>query len=365
MFTTVVGRYRRSRRLLGVLVLLLLACGLLYPIRVPAQLNYALRPSTPSLQQPGGFANPNFAFDATTVTFAGAAHTSPCHVECTTPHVTTTTWSGFPGGYIPTQLTVNWRASASYVLLNGTAAGSVEAKVEYSLNGGGSWQVLEQFSDTSPGNLSLSQHDVSITLPSNQDTALVQVRGTLTVKMTACASCQGVDVSNVTGGMYVHDIRINTSDCHVPSGENTASSGWHPTSPYRTTHNWLQTLTPPGPNVSFAGRKVTEQNPGGGGPDTCWFSGSQIPPQTSVTGGTWSVNSANQWGPDTVGWTEGAVSYYRGQGRAPCQTSFPQRMVINCGTGTRTYTTTLLRMGFDAAIVFSERAGTNAQRPWP
>lgn len=70
-------------------------------------------------------------------------------------------------------------------------------------------------------------------------------------------------------------------------------------------------------------------------------------------------------GDDTVGWHHDAVIYYRMQGRAPCQTEFPQRMVIDCGTGKRTYVTNLLRMGFDSTMVWSERAGQFAQRVWP
>ena len=53
------------------------------------------------------------------------------------------------------------------------------------------------------------------------------------------------------------------------------------------------------------------------------------------------------------------------RGRAPCQTSYPQRMVIDCGSGKRTYVTNLLQMGIDTASVWSERAGVRVSRSWP
>jgi hypothetical protein len=40
-------------------------------------------------------------------------------------------------------------------------------------------------------------------------------------------------------------------------------------------------------------------------------------------------------------------------------------MVINCGPTNSTYTTTLLRMGFDAINVWSERDGALASKAWP
>jgi len=40
-------------------------------------------------------------------------------------------------------------------------------------------------------------------------------------------------------------------------------------------------------------------------------------------------------------------------------------MTINCGTGKLAYVTNSLKMGFDAAKVWSERAGQLAERAWP
>lgn len=145
----------------------------------------------------------------------------------------------------------------------------------------------------------------------------------------------------------------------VPTGEMTQSAGWY--SGDTSVHLWNQTLQ----GGSFGGRSVKEQDPGGGGPDTCWFPGSIVGRSESLTGGTWSVGADNRWGPDGVGWKHEAVLYYRGQGRDPCETQFWQRMVISSPGGDVPYVTNLLRMGITSIGVWSERAGHCAERVWP
>lgn len=97
----------------------------------------------------------------------------------------------------------------------------------------------------------------------------------------------------------------------------------------------------------FSGRSVQEYS-GGAGFDTCYFNGSNIPPQTSVTGGPqygWPVDANNHWGPDYVGWGPNAVTYYRQQDPAhgigiPCGFNWPQALEIDCtgsSTGWLTY----------------------------
>jgi hypothetical protein len=147
----------------------------------------------------------------------------------------------------------------------------------------------------------------------------------------------------------------------LPTGEQTASAGWH--NPYDSAHNWIQTLIG---GASFGGRVVTERDPGGGGPDTCWYPESIIPKGESISGGSWQVGSDNRWGPDTVGWTPFAVGYYRSRDRAPCDTSFPQELVITWpGYGEFSYLTTTLRAGITNSTVWSERSGQYAERIWP
>jgi hypothetical protein len=141
-----------------------------------------------------------------------------------------------------------------------------------------------------------------------------------------------------------------------PTGETTQASNW-----YQGTYMmWNQTLT----GGTFEGWRVWESDPGGGS-DTCWFSGSSFDPGTSVTSGIgtpWEVNASNQWGPDYVGWGPSAVTYYRNQGRAPCDSTIPQDMYIS---GYHKYVTNTLREGLTDTTVWSERAGQYAERIWP
>lgn len=131
----------------------------------------------------------------------------------------------------------------------------------------------------------------------------------------------------------------------VPTGETTAFAGFDAMMTCGegmdciTLGMWNQTLTPA--NVNFQGRTVTEENgnPGGGGSgnDTCHFAGSVFGRFDRITGGDWTVGAGNVWGVDFVGWLLPAVNYYRDKGRAPCGTTFQQRMVINMRVGTRAY----------------------------
>jgi hypothetical protein len=149
--------------------------------------------------------------------------------------------------------------------------------------------------------------------------------------------------------------------CAKPSGESTVSDGWSTLDP--TLHNFKQTLTPA--ETSFVGRTVTEQDPGGGGPDTCHFTNAAWDPFDKVDGSTWDVTSGNQWKPDQVGYWPGVVAYYRNNGRAPCGTSFRQRMVISCSTGPITYITNDLAASIGTTTVSSTRAGTTVVKNYP
>lgn len=146
--------------------------------------------------------------------------------------------------------------------------------------------------------------------------------------------------------------------CGKPTGETTTAGGWS-----ATRQMWNQTLLPA--TKSFSGRTVTEQD-GGGGKDTCYFNGSAKTAFTAVTGGNWTINSDNTWNnPDTVGWGTDDVSYYRQQGRAPCGTTFRQRMVIDCPSGALTYATNTLGAGITSTTVSSTRAGHTESRTYP
>ena len=117
---------------------------------------------------------------------------------------------------------------------------------------------------------------------------------------------------------------------------------------------------------------MREADPGGGGPDTCWFQGSAIDPQTKISGGTWTVQAGNTWGYDYVGWLPPGVTYYRGAGRAPCGTTIPQQMTIQAaidiakGAGYVNYPVrNTLGAGIQKTKVSSSRNGITKYESWP
>jgi hypothetical protein len=152
--------------------------------------------------------------------------------------------------------------------------------------------------------------------------------------------------------------------CPTPTGETTAFAGWADANNLPTIGRWTQTLLPT--STHFTGRTVTEQDPGGGGPDNCWFTNSAIPPITAITGGQWTVTASNTWGVDAVGLIPDVVNYYRAQGRDPCSVTVPQRMVINdCSTNTIAYRNNTLGYVIGTTTVSSIRDGSVQTRTWP
>jgi hypothetical protein len=152
-------------------------------------------------------------------------------------------------------------------------------------------------------------------------------------------------------------------DCSVPTDETTAFSRWADVEGVPTVGMWTQTVLPA--SINFSGRTVTEEDPGGGGPDTCWFPGSVYAPFTAITGGDWTVTSSNTWQFDAVGPIPAAVTYYRAHNRTPCSVTIPQRMVINCSSGALSYKTNWLGYVIGDTTVSSIREGTVVNRTWP
>jgi hypothetical protein len=144
----------------------------------------------------------------------------------------------------------------------------------------------------------------------------------------------------------------------IPTGENTTPNGWLTGG----VHKFVQVLLPNA--ISFYGREVREFV-GGQGVDSCWFSGSMIDPQTTVSGGTWSVGSSNVWGQDNVGWEESGIVYYRQQQRAPCGAILIQGMMINIPGGYREYVVHALEGSFTSSTVTSVRAEESVTHTWP
>lgn len=118
----------------------------------------------------------------------------------------------------------------------------------------------------------------------------------------------------------------------VPIGETTAFTNWT-----NAKGRWEQTLMPPASDAKFdfSGDSVTESSPSVGS-DTCYFVHSAIMPQTSVSGGAWTIDMHNKWGSDAVGWDVRAVEYYRTHPLAvpgaPCGASVTQQMKFESQT---------------------------------
>jgi hypothetical protein len=167
-------------------------------------------------------------------------------------------------------------------------------------------------------------------------------------------------VCTVEGPIVFEEEEPQVQSCIVPDGETNTFDEWHTDG----RGGWESTLAPSG--TSFQGRIVTERDPGGGGPDTCWWEDSNYMPFESITSGTWPVGANNVWGNDYVGYYSWVVTYYREEGRAPCGTTFPQRMEISCPSGPdRAYQTNTLGGSMTSTTVTSTRLGSSEPHTWP
>jgi hypothetical protein len=243
------------------------------------------------------------------------------------------------------------------------------------------------------GTLDLTSNNFTLSVATTEDT-LVDYYGTLLVyplnmsySGTLETGCNLAETTNITDNFssscvgwlegygysaddaaalcaqYVDDGAYDvTKPCDLPTGETTAGVGWNATE--WGAGAWNQTLQPT--SFNFGGRNVTEQDPGGGGPDSCWFSGSSYDPFISIGAPpsfdpsyTWLVTPDNVWGTDWVGYIAAAITYYQADPleSLPCSTSFPQQMVIDCSDSptTRTYVTNTLGAEIDADTVYSYR----------
>jgi hypothetical protein len=160
---------------------------------------------------------------------------------------------------------------------------------------------------------------------------------------------------------------VKTLSYAIPTGETTTQNAWSGQPNEAKLYKWDATLSAD-TGVSFAGRVLTESD-GGNAVDTCWFQGSAIYKADSLTGQfntmghTWTVATGNTYGDDFIGWLESAVTYYRGQGRAPCQFEFSQVMSINRpGSQDVNYKTNRIEAGFTLTSAWSERDGHSVSK---
>lgn len=146
----------------------------------------------------------------------------------------------------------------------------------------------------------------------------------------------------------------------IPTGETITFLGWQGGGGISM---WYQFLQPS--NVNFAGRTVREVS--GTGTDLCHFEGSARPPFTALTGGDWTVQADNGWGPDYLSWAADDITYYRAQGKAPCSTTIPQSMRINVpGQGYVEYLNHNLIFTIGVTSVTYQRGYADpASKDWP
>ena len=117
---------------------------------------------------------------------------------------------------------------------------------------------------------------------------------------------------------------------------------------------------------AFAGRYVTEGNYSTGS-DYCYWSGSSHLAYVSVTGATWGVTSYNNLNDDDyLGWETSDITYYRNNGRSPCQTNLFQSMSINTtSNGWVDYIHNILQLGITYSTVWNQRASVNGEHAYP
>jgi hypothetical protein len=165
---------------------------------------------------------------------------------------------------------------------------------------------------------------------------------------TSIAFTSGGQVDCSVGGIIWDPIIIgNIPVCVIPTTEETAVYGTEAT----TETQFAQTIYDTAGD-NFGGQTVTEGN-AAPGQDTCWgtwsigprFTGVPTnPPSTWPVAGGQMTGLPNTWGPDVVGWSTTAVTYYRAQDPAhgvpiPCGFTGYQSLTISCPSGmTATYT---------------------------
>jgi len=134
-------------------------------------------------------------------------------------------------------------------------------------------------------------------------------------------------LANVSGP-FLDSLYVCSAACPASNSSTTGLQTWTGSG---SLGDWVQTLTPSG---AYSGRTVTESNTGPA-TDGCWFSGSRIAKVTGISGGSWTVGTSSQWGPDSIGWLPGSVEVYQNQRPLlglplPCQYTVFQTLTITC-----------------------------------
>ena len=163
----------------------------------------------------------------------------------------------------------------------------------------------------------------------------------------------------------------------LPTGETTTGVGWSGGA-VATMQQFRQTLQGAA-GRPFDGRQVTEAA-GADKSDTCYYPGAAAAgySQFGITGAWWIVGRwatppnyfySNVWIDDYVGMTTDLVTFYRNNGRAPCD-AYAQQLMNICTNGqgcpfTPQYRSDYTTYHIDATTVMAGRDGVYVSRYWP
>lgn len=165
--------------------------------------------------------------------------------------------------------------------------------------------------------------------------------------------------------------RSANAACLVPVGEVTLPHDWVPSPVFETAYQFRGRLVPGNQAVNFAGMKVTENQPSSG-TDSCFHPDMPAEMRYGLSGGTWTVDSSNEWGFDSIGWLPAAVQYIR-QFRAdrnlpmPCAATVPQAMKLAAETcpSVPTYKTHTVGVELGTSTITVHRDNVSRTRTWP
>jgi hypothetical protein len=185
-------------------------------------------------------------------------------------------------------------------------------------------------------------------------------------------SMAGYDPDTCAVVVHVYDSETKYTDDYVqrsrtftivaPTGETTDDPTW--SGPYG---GFDSALTPT--SVNFASISATKQD-GTGSHDDCWFAGSTQWKFEALTGGTWDVDSSNEWGEDWLGWAADDITYYRthpdGEPSAPCSTNLAQEMhVVEGSSGQYDGGTLVITIGTTTVgATRNGKSGSITYSPW-
>lgn len=182
----------------------------------------------------------------------------------------------------------------------------------------------------------------------------------ITATVTPAASDPTESATVTASGTPAATMTAQIDGCDLPTSETTAFNGWDTADSDPTVGMWEQTIKGP-TGINFSGETIQEFNVGVG-VDTCWWSGSQYDPWTTLSfAQPWTVNPNNTWGADYVGWFPLYVAYYRTQKRAPCGATLKQQMAMLCSNDSTYHNygpVNSLGGSFTTTTVTSTRAGS-------